>query len=249
MDSTSLKGKTAMVTGATGGIGAAICESLAADGIRLIMVDLKEDVIRTAADRLDVETYPSVMDISDPEAVAAGCEVAFREFGPVDILVNSAGILSNNKLAACQADEWRRLLAVNLDGPFYLSQQVVPHMKEQRWGRIVNICSYAWKAGGLTAGTAYTTSKGGLVSLTFSVALEFASYGITVNGIAPCYVMTPMVSEQLTEEERQNLLTKIPVGRFSNPDEVAFAVQFLVSPLSGFITGEIIDMNGGFQFD
>ena len=87
------------------------------------------------------------------------------------------------------------------------------------------------------------------MSLTFSVALEFASYGITVNGIAPCYVMTPMVSEQLTEEERENLLTKIPVGRFSNPDEVAHAVQFLVSPLSGFITGEILDMNGGLQFD
>ena len=249
MQSHSLQGKTAMVTGATGGIGSAICEALAADGLRLVMVDLDEDVIRKAAGRLDVETYPLVMDIADPGAVAAGCAASEREFGPVDVLVNSAGILSNNKLAACGADEWRRMLAVNLDGPFYLTQQVVPHMKEQRWGRIVNISSYAWKAGGLTAGTAYTTSKGGLVSLTFSVALEFASYGITVNGLAPCYVMTPMVSEQLTEAERQNLLTKIPVGRFSNPDEVAHAVRFFVSPLSGFITGEILDMNGGLQFD
>ena len=141
------------------------------------------------------------------------------------------------------------MMAVNLDSAFFLSQQVVPHMKAQRWGRIVNITSWAWKAGGLTAGTAYTTSKGGMVSLTFSIAREFAGDGITVNGVAPCYVMTRMVSEQLTEKQRTALLDNIPVRRFCEPDEVAHAVRFLVSPKAGFITGEIIDMNGGLQFD
>ena len=125
----------------------------------------------------------------------------------------------------------------------------VPHMKEQGWGRIVNICSYAWKSGGMTSGTAYSSSKAGMVGLTFTVAKEVAEFGVTVNGIAPAYVMSPMVTEQLSEEQRQERMAAIPVRRFSEPDEVAHAVRFLVSPLSAFITGEIIDMNGGFQFD
>jgi 3-oxoacyl-[acyl-carrier protein] reductase len=122
-------------------------------------------------------------------------------------------------------------------------------MVEQRWGRIVNTCSMAGKTGGVTAGTAYSTSKGGMASLTFSVARETAAYGVTVNGIAPAYVKTPMVTEQLTEAQRQELLSQIPVGRFCEPEEFAHVVRFLVSPLAGFITGEIIDINGGLHFD
>jgi len=141
------------------------------------------------------------------------------------------------------------VLAVNLDGAFLLRQQVLPHLKAQRWGRIINIASFAWKSGGLTSGTAYSASKAGLVGLTFTIAKETAALGITVNGIAPTYVMTPMVTEQLTEEQRQAQLAAIPVHRFCEPEEVAHTVRFLSSPLAGFITGEIIDMNGGFQFD
>ncbi len=244
-----LSGRTALVTGALGGIGTSICETLAAEGLRLALVDLDESRLSELEDRLPVETYPLAMDIADPKAVAEGCDRVRGEFGNVDILVNNAGILSNNKLASSTPDEWRRVMAVNLDSAFFMSQQVVPHMKRQQWGRIVNIASWAWKAGGLTAGTAYTTSKGGMVSLTFSIAREFAGDGITVNGIAPCYVMTPMVSEQLSDEQRASLLENIPVRRFCEPDEVAHAVRFLISPKAGFITGEIIDMNGGLQFD
>ncbi len=248
-DTTTLSGKTALVTGALGGIGTAICDALAADGLRLVLADLDEVRLREMAARMPAGAYPLAMDIGNADAVAEGCERMRREFGPVDVLVNNAGILSNNKLETAGAEEWRRVMAVNLDGAFYLSQQCVPHMKRQRWGRIVNIASWAWKAGGLTAGTAYTASKGGMVSLTFSIAREFAGCGITANGIAPCYVMTPMVSEQLTEEQRANLLASIPVGRFCEPGEIAHAVRFLVSPMAGFITGEIVDMNGGLQFD
>jgi 3-oxoacyl-[acyl-carrier protein] reductase len=140
-------------------------------------------------------------------------------------------------------------MGANLDGAFYWSQAVIPHMKAQRWGRIINTCSLASKSGGLTAGTVYTTSKGALVALTFSIARETAVYGITCNGIAPAYVKTPMVMEQLTEEKRQELLKQIPVGRFCEPEEFAHVVRFLVSPLAGFITGEIIDQNGGLHFD
>ncbi len=244
-----MKGKTALVTGVAGAIGGAVCRFLAEDGLRLILVDVDEVGIRRLADELETESYVLPLDVSEYEAVVSGCEKAFAEFGHADVLVNVAGILSNNKLLETDPAEWKRIHAVNLEGPFYLTQLTVPHMKREGWGRIVNISSYAWKSGGLTSGTAYSSSKAGMVGLTFTVAKEVAEFGVTVNGIAPAYVMSPMVMDQLTEEQRQELLKVIPVRRFSEPDEVAHAVRFLVSPLAAFITGEIIDMNGGFQFD
>ena len=244
-----MKGKTALVTGVAGAIGGAVCRFLAEDGLRLVLVDVNEVGIRRLADELETESYVLPLDVSEYEAVVSGCEKAFAEFGHADVLVNVAGILSNNKLLETDPAEWKRIHAVNLEGPFYLTQLTVPHMKREGWGRIVNISSYAWKSGGLTSGTAYSSSKAGMVGLTFTVAKEVAEFGVTVNGIAPAYVMSPMVMDQLTEEQRQELLKLIPVRRFSEPDEVAHAVRFLVSPLAAFITGEIIDMNGGFQFD
>ena len=244
-----MKGKTALVTGVAGAIGGAVCRFLAEDGRRLVLVDVDEVGIRRLADELETESYVLPLDVSEYEAVGSGCEKAFAEFGHADVLVNVAGILSNNKLLETDPAEWKRIHAVNLEGPFYLTQLTVPHMKREGWGRIVNISSYAWKSGGLTSGTAYSSSKAGMVGLTFTVAKEVAEFGVTVNGIAPAYVMSPMVMDQLTEEQRQELLKLIPVRRFSEPDEVAHAVRFLVSPLAAFITGEIIDMNGGFQFD
>ncbi len=244
-----MKGKTALVTGVAGAIGGAVCRFLAEDGLRLVLVDVDEVGIRRLADELETESYVLPLDVSEYEAVVSGCEKAFAEFGHADVLVNVAGILSNNKLLETDPAEWKRIHEVNLDGPFYLTQLTVPHMKREGWGRIVNISSYAWKSGGLTSGTAYSSSKAGMVGLTFTVAKEVAEFGVTVNGIAPAYVMSPMVMDQLTEEQRQELLKLIPVRRFSEPDEVAHAVRFLVSPLAAFITGEIIDMNGGFQFD
>jgi 3-oxoacyl-[acyl-carrier protein] reductase len=228
-----LNGKVAVVTGAAGTMGRAVVEALRADGAKVIGVDVKP-----APEGI-------VCDISDP----AAAEQAMRALGRVDILVNNAGILSNNKSEATAPDEWRRVLAANLDGAFYLSRAVIPGMKERRWGRIVNTCSLAAKTGGLTAGTAYSTSKGALTSLTFSLARELAAFGVTVNGISPAYVKTPMVTEQLTEAQRQAVLAQIPVGRFCEPEEFAHVVRFLVSPLSGFITGEIIDLNGGVIMD
>ena len=242
-----MKGKTALVTGVAGAIGGAVCRFLAEDGLRLVLVDVDEVGVRRLAD--ETESYVLPLDVSEYEAVVSGCEKAFAEFGHADVLVNVAGILSNNKLLETDPAEWKRIHAVNLEGPFYLTQLTVPHMKREGWGRIVNISSYAWKSGGLTSGTAYSSSKAGMVGLTFTVAKEVAEFGVTVNGIAPAYVMSPMVMDQLTEEQRQELLKLIPVRRFSEPDEVAHAVRFLVSPLAAFITGEIIDMNGGFQFD
>jgi 3-oxoacyl-[acyl-carrier protein] reductase len=170
-------------------------------------------------------------------------------WGRVDILVNNAGVLSNNKAETTSPDEWHKILAVNLDGAFYFSRALMGGMKEAGWGRIIIITSLAAKTGGITAGTTYSVSKGALVSLTFSLAAELAPFGVTVNGIAPAYVKTPMVTVQLNEEQQRALLQKIPVRRFCDAEEVAHTVRFLAHPLAGFITGEIIDQNGGLQFD
>jgi 3-oxoacyl-[acyl-carrier protein] reductase len=230
---TELKGRTAVVTGAAGTMGRAVAKALVADGLKVVGLD-----VRPAKGCL-------VCDISDPEAVA---EIVLR-IGRVDVLVNNAGILSNNKSAATTPEEWRAVLAANLDGAFYLAQQVIPGMKQRRWGRIVNTCSLAAKTGGLTAGTAYATSKGALTSLTFSLARELAPFGVTVNGISPAYVRTPMVTRQLNAAQRRAVLAQIPVGRFCEPEEFAHVVRFLVHPLAGFITGEIVDLNGGVIMD
>jgi 3-oxoacyl-[acyl-carrier protein] reductase len=233
MRSASLRGRTAVVTGAAGTMGRAVAKALAADGLRVIGLDVKP-----ARGCL-------VCDIADPGAVAR----TMRGIGRVDVLVNNAGILSNNKSAATTPAEWRKVLAANLDGAFYLSRAVIPGMKKRRWGRIVNTCSLGAKTGALTAGTAYATSKGALTSLTFSLARELARYGFTVNGISPAYVNTPMVTQQLTAAQRAAVRAQIPVGRFCEPEEFAHVVRFLVHPLSGFITGEIVDLNGGVIMD
>lgn len=240
----SLEGKLALVTGAAGVLGQAIVEVLLEDGLRVLMADVAEH-----ARRWGERAIALTLDVGDAEAVASVCEAVRREHGHIDVLINSAGILSNHKAADTTPEEWRRLMAVNLDGAFYLVREWLPGMRARRWGRIINICSLAMKTGGITAGTAYTASKGGLGALTFSLAREAAADGVTVNAIAPAYVKTPMVTEQLTKTQRQELLRQIPVGRFCEPEEVAHVVRFLVSPHAGFITGEIIDVNGGLHLD
>jgi 3-oxoacyl-[acyl-carrier protein] reductase len=241
--------RTALITGAGGTMGAATARRLVADGYRVVLVDVVENAVKRVASELGNGALALAADISD----AASCDRTVAEIervaGAIDILVNNAGVLSNHKSADTTPEEWRRVLSVNLDGAFYLSRRVLPGMKARRFGRIVNVCSLAMKSGGLTAGTAYTASKGALAALTFSLAREAAPFGVTVNAISPAYVKTPMVTDQLTEAQRQALLAQIPVGRFCEPEEFAHCVAFLVAPLSGFITGEILDLNGGLHFD
>ena len=241
-----LHGKTALVTGAAGAIGSAIARGLARQKAqKVVLVDIDEHALTRLQSEIGHQALAVALDLSDAEAIGTALAVAER----VDILINNAGVLSNNKLQATSLDEWRSVHTINLDAAFLLAQQFLPGMVENGWGRIINISSYAAKCGGLTAGTAYSTSKAALTGLTFSIAREFAGMGITANGIAPAYVLSPMVSEQLTSEQRSDLLATIPVGKFCSPEEVAHTVGFLASPLAAFITGEVIDMNGGLQFD
>jgi len=243
------KQKLALLTGAAGVLGREIARGLAADGYRVIMVDLDGKPLAALAREIGDGAFPLELDVADPQKVAEACQTVRGQHGSVSVLVNNAGVLSNHKAADTTSAEWRRILAVNLDGAFYLCREWLPGMRAEKWGRIINVCSLAMKTGGITAGTAYTASKGAMAALTFSLAREAASDGVTANGIAPAYIKTPMVTEQLTEEQRRQLLDQIPVGRFCEAEEVAHVVRFLVSPLSGFITGEIIDINGGLHMD
>ncbi len=249
MNARPLDDKVALVTGAGGTMGRAIVRALVDDGCRVALVDIAAETMQAQVRELGNRVADFACDIADPAAVAAAHARVVETLGEVDVLVNNAGILSNNKLGATTVDEWRRVLGANLDGAFYWSKAVVPAMKARRWGRIVTTSSLAAKTGGLTAGTAYAVSKGARGALTFSLARELAAHGVTANAIAPAYVRTPMVTEQLNEERRQALLRQIPVGRFCEPEEFAHAVRFLASPLSGFITGEILDLNGGLLMD
>jgi 3-oxoacyl-[acyl-carrier protein] reductase len=245
----SLEGKVAVVTGAGGTMGRAVVEALLDDGCRVAGIDIHPDAMRPLVLRGGDAVLAVACDISDPGAVIAAHSQVVATLGEVDVLVNNAGILSNHKIEATDLAEWRRVLGANLDGAMFWAKAVVPAMKARRWGRIVNTGSLAAKTGGLTAGTAYSVSKGALGALTFSLARELAAHGVTANAIAPAYVRTPMVTEQLSEAQRQALLAQIPVGRFCEPEEFAHVVRFLASPLSGFITGEILDLNGGLQMD
>jgi 3-oxoacyl-[acyl-carrier protein] reductase len=245
----ALKDKIALVTGAGGTMGRAVVAALIEDGCRIGLIDVNAQSMAPLEAMYGEAVVAVVCDISDPQAVLAAQVRVELRLGPIDVLVNNAGILSNNKIEATSQAEWRRVLGANLDGAMFWAQAVVPGMKARRWGRIINTSSLAAKTGGLTAGTAYAVSKGAMSALTFSLARELAPFGVTANGIAPAYVKTPMITEQLTEAQRQELLKQIPVGRFCEPEEFAHTVRFLASPMSGFITGEILDINGGLLMD
>jgi 3-oxoacyl-[acyl-carrier protein] reductase len=249
MSSLPLQDKLALVTGAGGTMGRAVVQALLDDGCRVAMVDLAVAPLRALEAEHGERVRGFVCDIGDPDAVQATHLQVTQRFNSVDVLVNNAGILSNHKVEATSVAEWRRVMAANLDGALFWAQAVVPAMKAQRWGRIVNTSSLAAKTGGLTAGTAYAVSKGAMSALTFSLARELAAFGVTCNAVAPAYVRTPMVTEQLSDDQRRELLKQIPVGRFCEPEEFAHTVRFLASPLSGFITGEILDLNGGLLMD
>lgn len=244
-----LSGKTAVVTGAAGTLGFAAVRALLEDHAQVALVDVDAMRLDSMIRFLRGTTAAVPCDVSDPLAVAEAHRKVEKTLGPVDILVNAASIGSSDKAEATADLEWRRVLSVNLDGAFHWSRAVIPAMKKRGWGRIVNVTSLAAKTGGADTGTAFATSKGALAALTLTLAREVAIHGVTVNGVAPAYVKTPAITEEMTEAQRRQLLAQIPVGRFCEPEEFAHAVRFLVSPLAGFVTGEILDVNGGLHMD
>lgn len=244
----TFNGKTAVVTGAAGTMGLAAARMFLDEGAKVALVDVDAMRLDGLARFLRGSPLALPCDVSDPHAVRQALQQAEQSLGPVDILVNIAAIPSSDKAEATSDMEWRRVMATNLDGAFVWARGVLPSMKRRGWGRVVNVGSLAAKTGGLAGGAAYAASKGGLASLTFALAREYAPYGVTVNAIAPAFVKTAATT-QLNEAQQRQILAQIPVGRFCEPEEFAHAVRFLASPLSGFITGEVLDMNGGLLTD
>jgi len=230
-----LAGRVAVVTGAARGIGRSIAETLSGNGARVAAFDL------VAPD------HPGILgiacDVSDEAAVDAAFATVESTLGQVAVLVISAGIFPIVPFEETTRELWDRTLAVNLTGGFLCARRVLPSMREHRYGRIVAIGSSAGKSGGARGAAAYATSKGGLMTMIRSIANEYAANGITSNALAPTLIDTDMIAD------RRDLLSRIPMGRFGRPDEVAALVAFLASEHAGYITGEIIDINGGYLVD
>jgi len=186
--------------------------------------------------------------VSDPGAVRDALARIEATAGPVDILVNAASVASAERSDTLTELEWRRIFAVNVEGAFSWSRAVLPGMKRRRWGRIVNVGSVAAKAALAEAGPAFSVSKAALQALTFALAREGAPHGVTVNAVAPAFVKSREL-EEMHDAQRRQLLAQVPLGRFCEPDEFGHAVAFLASPLAGFITGEVLDVNGGLHMD
>jgi 3-oxoacyl-[acyl-carrier protein] reductase len=238
--------RTAMVTGASRGIGKACALELARAGAKVVLaarqVDKLEEVaaeIRTAGG----EAFVVALDLASHESIKAAISTASKEFGRIDILVNNAGVTKDNLALRMKPDDWNIVLQTNLSGAFFCIQQVISPMMRERWGRIVNISSVVGQAG--NPGQAnYVASKAGLIGLTKSLAQELASRNITVNAVAPGFIETDMTGV-LKDEQKARITQGIPMGRIGNPGEVAAAVRFLASEEASYITGNVIDVNGG----
>jgi 3-oxoacyl-[acyl-carrier protein] reductase len=239
--------RTAIITGASQGIGQAIALAFAEEGAQTVLIDIVEptETLQLIGDRPSTYIHADVADRSHAEKAAT----AARElYGSVDVLVNNAGIISRDSFVDLQHDEWNKIMQVNLGGTFNCCKAVVPLMIDAGGGKIVNVSSIAGKIGDITASPAYGTSKGAINTLTKSMARQLADHHINVNAVAPHAIKTPM-SDQWSEEKRKAVIDAIPLKRLGKPEEVAAAVLFLASHDADFITGEIIDVNGGFLMD
>jgi 3-oxoacyl-[acyl-carrier protein] reductase len=241
--------QVALVTGANAGMGLATVRALLDAGYRVAATDLDTVHVATELAAHGERLACFTMDVGDRQQVLAGCDAIEARFGRIDVCVNNAGFLQYANCEQTTPELWHKTLRVNLDGTFFVSQRVAPGMKARGFGRIVNVSSYGAKTGGLAPLPAYAASKGGIISLTFSFAREYAPFGVTCNAIAPTFVKTQMLTEQVSAERQAELMQKIPVGRFCELEEFAHSVLFLAHPMSGFITGEVLDLNGGLQFD
>ncbi|MBV9229123.1 MAG: SDR family oxidoreductase [Chloroflexi bacterium] len=234
--------KIALVTGAARGLGYAIATALQASGVRVILADVSPTV-NTAAETLGAAGAVQ-MDVAQYPAVETALTSINEQYGAPDILVNNAGLTTNiARTDRMKPAAWEQELAINLNGPFYLTRLVLPSMKEKGWGRIINISSTA-ATGGLNRQPGYAASKAGLLGLTRTVALEFAPYGITCNAVLPGLIQTEKVAE-LPHDILEAAIEHIPAARTGKPEEVAALVTFLASPIAGYINGVAIPIDGG----
>ncbi|HET8627307.1 MAG TPA: SDR family NAD(P)-dependent oxidoreductase [Thermomicrobiales bacterium] len=242
-----LEGKVALVTGAARGIGLATARRLAAEGAAVVLADVIEDEARRAADALAAEGRRALAvraDVSRREDVAAMVRAAEEAFGRLDILVNNAGIGGKAAPIEQQSDaDWDTVMAVNLKSVYLCCQAAIPGMKARRYGRIVNVASIAGKEGNPNM-VPYSTAKAGVIGLTKALAKEVGADGISVNAVSPAVIETTLL-EQLTPEQVQYMVQRIPLGRVGQPEEVAALIAWLASDECTFTTGQCVDISGG----
>jgi len=238
-----LDGKPALVTGASGGIGASIARVLHAQGAIVVLSGTRRDALDTLAEQLGERVHVCPADLSDAATSDALVTAAEETAGPLAILVNNAG-MTRDMLALRMSDaDWQAVLDVDLGAPFRLARATLRGMLRRRAGRIINISSIVGATG--NAGQAnYAAAKAGLVGMTKALAQEVASRGITVNAVAPGFITTPM-TDRLSEQQRTKLADAIPLGRLGQPDDVAAAVAYLASDEAGWVTGATLHVNGG----
>lgn len=241
-----MNNRIALVTGASRGIGRACALSLSEAGARVALAARNLDTLEQLAAEIRAqgrEAFPIALDLASPDSIKETAARVSKEFGPVHILVNNAGVTKDGLALRMKKDDWDLVLNTNLTGAFLLTQALLQGMMKERWGRVVNISSVVGEMG--NAGQAnYVASKAGLIGLTKSLAHEMASRNITVNAVAPGFIETDM-THSLAPELKEKMLANIPLKRIGRAEDVAAAVRFLASEEAGYITGHVLDVNGG----
>jgi 3-oxoacyl-[acyl-carrier protein] reductase len=244
----NLKDRVALVTGASQGIGRAIALALSCAGARLVIAARNAEKLQSLAEEIDSGKGTALavqMDVGNQQEVKAGFHQAIERFGRLDILVNNAAITRDGLAVRMKAEDWEAVLRTDLTGAHFCIQQALGVMLRQRSGRIINVSSVVAQSG--NAGQAnYVAAKAGLIGLTRAIATEVASRNITVNAVAPGFIVSPM-TDPLPEKVKQELIGRIPLGRMGQDAEVAAAVVFLASDEAGYITGHVLDVNGGMR--
>ncbi len=246
-----LKTKVAVVTGGARGIGKAISQALAKEGAHVIVCDIDYGLAQNTVNDIKNQGFAASaakMDVSCGEEVERTFKNILNKFARIDILINNAGVCPLTSLESITEEEWDKVMSVNLKGTFLCSQAVMQPMISQKCGKIVSIASVAGKTGGVSVGAHYSASKAGVICLTKSLAARMAPYRVNVNAVAPGVIKTKM-SQAFPRSKKEQLMRSIPLGEFGSPEDVAKAVLFLVSERARYITGEIIDVNGGLLMD
>jgi 3-oxoacyl-[acyl-carrier protein] reductase len=239
-----LTGKTALITGASGGIGGAIAKSLHGQGASVVLSGTRAEALEKLKAELGERAFIAPSNLSDNASVEALPKAAEAAAGaPIDILVNNAGITRDNLFMRMKDDEWEQVLTVNLGAVFRLSRAVLRGMMKKRWGRIISITSIVGVTGNPGQGN-YAAAKAGIIGMSKSLAAEVASRNITVNCVAPGFIVTVM-TDALSEDQKSALLGRIPAGRMGEPKDIAGAVVYLASEEAGYVTGQTLHVNGG----
>ena len=238
-----LTGKSALVTGASGGIGGAIAKALHGAGATVALSGTRTGPLEDLAAELGSRVHVLPCNLSDAASVEALPKQAVEAMGAVDVLVNNAGITRDNLFMRMSDDEWQSVIDVNLTSTFRLCRGVLRGMLKARWGRIVNISSVVGATGNPGQGN-YAASKAGMVGMSKSLAAEVAARNVTVNCVAPGFITTPM-TEKLTDDQKARILGQVPAGRMGTAEEIGAAVLYLASPEAGYVTGAVLHVNGG----